>query len=568
MSQQRSIETINARKTPLQSVTVFTDRAEITRKISVSLKSGINEVRLENVAGSVESNSIRVDGVGDAVIHGVKYESKPVNFDEIDLPKVKQLRSQLKEVEAEAQKERDLQSIYNARVEALNNAVKTIGQSSIKGDSSKIVNFNDGSEVSIDNFFDYHERRSLELKAKLRVVEERIRTLDLEIQRLNDELNQYRWNLDSKNIISIEMENHGEDTQAELDITYQVYGAHWSPSYDIRVKSENDKHEMNITYFGSIQQQTGEDWTDVDLHLSTAQPGLGGDLPKLGTTVVQFKPPPPPPQPYQNYSSRGGQYNEMACDLQEVRLARCAPKMAHIAASATENTLATTFTIPNKKTIPSDTAEHKITITVETIPAYLNYHCVPKKDTNVFLMATVINDTDYPILAGPASVYVNNSMSAMINLRATSAGEKLECPLGVDKTVKVIYKPTHKFQTKVGLINKNSSSGNEQRIVVKNTKRSEAILITLHEPIPKSADEKIKVTLTSPDVSKNTSKDTEVIDNRTFNLPSVGAELDDLNNLLWTDSVEPGSEKTFIVKWSVDFPPNETLEYVEQSQQE
>jgi uncharacterized protein (TIGR02231 family) len=567
MSENHSISTLNAREIHIKSVTVFTDRAEISRKLTASLKPGFNEVRLENVAGSIEQNSIRIDGEGNGIIHGVKFESKPINFDTIDLPKVKELRDQLKTIESETQKERDLLSILNARIQALDNAVKTIGQNTTRSDSNNLVSFNETAEASMENFFDYHERKSIQLKAQTREVERHIQTKDLEIQRLNDELNQFRWTLDSKNTISIELENPTDGIiEVGLDVTYQVYGARWSPSYDIRVKSQSDKHEMVLTYFGNIQQQTGEDWTDIDLFLSTAQPGLGGDLPQLGTTVVQFKPPPPPQGEPIMYRQN---YEYMCAERAEIQCARAAPmmKMAHVGASAEENLLSTNFTIPNKKTIPSDTSEHKVTITTETLIAYLHYHCVPKKDVNVFLMASVVNSTDYPILAGPASVYVNNSMSAMINLKPTACGEKLECPLGVDKTVKVIYKPTHKFKSQVGLINKSSASGNEQRIVVKNNKRFEAILITLHESVPKSTDEKIKVTLISPTLAK-AAETKPGDDTRIVHMPSVGVEMDDLNNLLWTEHIGPEREKDFVIKWSIDYPQNETLEFVEKYQQE
>jgi hypothetical protein len=117
------------------------------------------------------------------------------------------------------------------------------------------------------------------------------------------------------------------------------------------------------------------------------------------------------------------------------------------------------------------------------------------------------------------------------------------------------------------MINKNSSAGNEQRIVVKNTKRAESVLITLHEPVPKSSDEKIKVRLFSPDLPKTKETKTEE-DLRIVHLPSVGVELDDLHNLLWTDIIQPEHEKEFIVKWAVEYPHNEQVEYVERSEQE
>lgn len=45
---------------------------------------------------------------------------------------------------------------------------------------------------------------------------------------------------------------------------------------------------------------------------------------------------------------------------------------------------------------------------------------------------------------------------------------------------------------------KTASSLHEQKVLVKNTKTTEPILLTFYEQVPKSTDEKIKVTAPSP----------------------------------------------------------------------
>ena len=80
-----------------------------------------------------------------------------------------------------------------------------------------------------------------------------------------------------------------EATDAELELTYQVHGAYWSPSYDVRVRANADKPSMKVYYFGKIHQSSGEDWNDVELTLSTAQPRLGGTLPKVGTLKAKLR---------------------------------------------------------------------------------------------------------------------------------------------------------------------------------------------------------------------------------------------------------------------------------------
>ena len=118
------------------------------------------------------------------------------------------------------------------------------------------------------------------------------------------------------------------------------------------------------------------------------------------------------------------------------------------------------------------------------------------------------------------------------------------------------------------MITKTSTATTEQRIIIRNTKRSEPILITLHESIPKSTDEKIRVRLILPDVTQNPPQSKPSLngeeEGHILRLPAVGAVMDDLNNLLWTESIKPEKEKEFVVKWSVDHPPSESLRYSEQ----
>lgn len=41
-------------------------------------------------------------------------------------------------------------------------------------------------------------------------------------------------------------------------VSYVVSNASWTPRYDLRVSSS--ERTMQVTYFGMVQQNTGEDW--------------------------------------------------------------------------------------------------------------------------------------------------------------------------------------------------------------------------------------------------------------------------------------------------------------------
>lgn len=68
--------------------------------------------------------------------------------------------------------------------------------------------------------------------------------------------------------VLVEVTGAGE---VELLVSYVVRKAAWKPAYDVRVST--DDRQLQLVYYGEVRQSTGEDWTDAEVSLSTAQPG-------------------------------------------------------------------------------------------------------------------------------------------------------------------------------------------------------------------------------------------------------------------------------------------------------
>lgn len=77
---------------------------------------------------------------------------------------------------------------------------------------------------------------------------------------------------------------------ARLRLNYLVDRASWSPSYNLRSEGAAaqgaPKDAVTIEYLASIQQMSGEDWTNVKLTLSTATPALVSSPPTLGPLAI------------------------------------------------------------------------------------------------------------------------------------------------------------------------------------------------------------------------------------------------------------------------------------------
>ncbi|RCN27784.1 hypothetical protein ANCCAN_26479 [Ancylostoma caninum] len=148
-------------------------------------------------------------------------------------------------------------------------------------------------------------------------------------------------------------------------------------------------------------------------------------------------------------------------------------------------------------------------------------------------------------------------------MKNVSPGERFSCSLGVGTALRVEYKPVKKYHEQVGLINKVSSTVHEQVIVVKNS-RNDPVLLTIKEHVPRSTDEKIKVRLIAPSVSPSD----EAITNGSGDLttpaepPKEGPRMNG-SNLEWTVSISGGKVSELHVKWAVEHPKDEKVQFVE-----
>lgn len=231
--------------------------------------------------------------------------------------------------------------------------------------------------------------------------------------------------------------------------------------------------------------------------------------------------------------------------VEEMRV--CRMEMAHT--EVRESVISTSFDIPHPTTIPSDNTSHKVTVAIVELKPSLQYETVPSKSAFAYLKAKVVNTSNYPFLPGPTSVFLDNNFVAKSSLKAVSPSEEFNCSLGVDPAVRVEYKPARKFHEETGLLTRSSVETHEQKIEIKNTK-SDAITITVIEQMPLSGEEKIKITLIEPNANRN---------EKGFSFKTNKS-----NNLEFEIVVPKNETRVAMVKYSVEHPKGEQVEYKEE----
>ncbi|CUA69214.1 Protein F37C4,5 [Caenorhabditis elegans] [Rhizoctonia solani] len=542
----------------IESVTVFqSNRAEIKRRINLDLKKGQNHVRIERLPSGVNEDSIRVDGTGTAVIFDVIYHAPSRGNNRqtsatIDLQRAVQA----------LQKER---SITQEQSEFLGNYGRTL--------DSENINIED-----VQRFLDMFGPRQL-------AVAKKIQELDTQIEKAQQELNEsrskeYEDALGAQRGTAITVTVLAEmDGSAELMLTYVVMGARWTPLYDVRAsiaKTPEGKSTIALHYRASITQTTGENWPDVALTLSTASPQLGSKVPKLSPWRIGF---PLPPLEIEEMARGGGppmkkrrtaRVSTSLDSLQPIpmmAMSAAPPPMAmrqvHVESTGVLNT---TFGIPGRSDIPSDKGSHKVVIAVLDLEADLEWVCIPREKECVFLTCKVVNSSEFTLLPGEASVFMDDNFVSKSQIEHVSPNESFKTSLGVDSALRVTYPPAktlNRTATQSGFSfmtkEKQSVSAQSQRITIRNT-RLASVSVRVLDHVPVTTDARIKVNVLSPN-----GLDTAVAPTSSS---SEGADEGKRKEQPWKDvhkgvkarwaGLEAGGEGT--VEWSCDIAPSEETE--------
>ena len=117
----------------------------------------------------------------------------------------------------------------------------------------------------------------------------RQREIDRELARLEPPL---KANPPRKMEVRIDLAA-GAPARSVLRVSYTVGGARWAPLYDARLDSgsRERKPALELVRRAEIVQQTGEDWSDVALSVSTVRTAKGGSAPELRPLIVRYPQP-------------------------------------------------------------------------------------------------------------------------------------------------------------------------------------------------------------------------------------------------------------------------------------
>lgn len=470
------------------SVTVFADRAQVTRSAQLSLMPGTNLVSFDSLPLLMDEDSLRAEGKGTGRARIAGITVKNVFLEQIQEKRVRELEEEIAAVN------RKMESI-DARRRALV-AQKAFIDSIRVGWGERIskeLSTGKPSTAELGEAVKFVGEGIGRVEEQLYDAEAAKKPLMSRLAALKKELEQARGDR-KKEVRSVVVAIEADRKMTfSLDLSYLVSQARWEPSYDVRLAA--DGKDAELVYRAQVWQKTGEDWPGVKLSLSTASPQVGGAPPELTPWHISLY---EPPRPYPVHALGARAPSPAPMDTMEKQTFEAAPAADQMEQALPESALVAEgqtsilFNIREPVHVPADGTRSGSVIAMEKVPVTAEFVTVPKLSPRVYLRSEVTNQTIYPLLAGQVNVFNDTVFTGKTYLKTVSSGEKFDLYFGADDQLKV-KREVAKIRKKAGLIGSNSVS---YRITVElENFKKHAVTVSLLDQLPLPGNAEIKVSL-------------------------------------------------------------------------
>lgn len=581
---------------------IYLNGAFINRSASADIKKGNNKVNLIGLPGTLIPATLQIQGKGNFELKTIQiFAENMIDFtvlskakmvdDSINLllKKIKKNEISLKVLQEEESLLKKNQPAFSPQY-----VVKT---------------------VELKEVIDYNRTKLTEIYQSIENLAVQKNELLVVLKELKKNSNSLH-SLSEKKTYTIEAEIISKfDQKGDFVVTYFTPFVSWFPIYDLKVPDISKP--INMAMKSSIIQNTGEDWENVKISISNGTPSLSETYHELSPWFLSFynyqnttaqKPNPNVrfvkgtvsdengipliganlvinennevgtitdvdgkyylPVPfgakqivisYTGYETKTLPISSEHIDiiLQEGKLLDEIVVLGTLAGSINESRQKadvilkdfsnmpskisyqpTTFSYDLKErfSFPNSTTENTIEIMNNDIPAMFDYYTVPKYDPSVFLTAKIDNWQEYNLLDGKVNLYLEGKFVGQTDLNSKLAGDTLSISLGRDKSI-VVERTKVKEFAKKSFISGNITITKSYALTIKNNKMF-PIRIKMQDQFPISTDKSIDI----------------------FDLEAKTSNMDaDSRILTWDMEINPKTEITKVMKYTVKYPANRNL---------
>jgi uncharacterized protein (TIGR02231 family) len=506
----------------VKSVTVYLSGAVITHEVKVDLAGGQNNVVFHGLPSRIDAQTIELASSGDLTILSVSNHR--------DYMTARKKEGRTKEWQ-------DSLDMLNENLERINNGMDILNESKKMLDNNRTVGgVNTGTTVTnLKPMYDYYVSKVTRIDDSLIYLSKKAKNLNARINRIQTEMNEWRNRTDTLTSQVEALVSSDKAQTVTFRISYLAYDAGWNAVYDLRVSRL--KEPAKLAYKANVFQHTGEDWKEVSLTLSTANPRVSQTAPVLNPWYLQYYIP-ATTYNYQNGATMeapmaaAGNANHLA-DVEKSEVVEQRP----IANTTSENQVNVEFHIDVPYSLPSDNKPHVVEIkNYDLNPIYHN-RSVPKLDPSVFLMADITQWENLNLMPGEVSIYYSGAYVGKSYVNTQNPDDTLSFSLGRDKKIQV-KRERVKDLSATKWIGATKSQAFSYTISLYNG-HSDTLSVDVSDQVPLTTDKDIQI---------------DVLDKGGANLDATTGKLS------WKVFLKAGETKKLTFSYTVKYPKDKTIQ--------
>ena len=500
----------------IQSVVVYSDRALVTRRMDQILKEGGQRLVFQDLPSGLLPESLRASAQGVTIL-AVNVKTK--SGAESRATERRRIEEEIASLQTQLQAVSDNRMTLEESLEDLRHLGEGIAsftgalvrspadaESYLPLTDETASTAADGRDPVIERLLPFRildalEIRRQDLRGEVRAIRIREDAIEQQVQALTTDLEELGALADSESYevtVDVNAEKQG---QVILDLSYMIVGVSWRSVYDARYLEEEKK--LLIAYQAMVKQRTGEDWTDVQLELTTSTPHYGGQPRRLQPWNLRLT---PEQQPVP-VAERGRPATENGEDAEEASSSESNGALFTFGSEAISSSpngflatqpnvavegVETQFAVQLPATIKSGESEEKVSIAEQTFDVDITRLSIPMQTPYAYLQASTTNSSDHVLIGGQANIFFGSNFLATSHIDTTLPGGRLELYLGPDPRIEVRRVLVSREANSPGLLSQAEKVSVRYRIEL-SSRAEDPLRVTIKDLIPVAADPAITV---------------------------------------------------------------------------
>ena len=419
----------------ISAVTVYPSSATVTRTFAVELPAGPQTVLVAGLPSTLDENSLRITGSGDKGSSVASVELKNEVRSELVLPRAKELQDKLTA-------QLDQQALLQADELALNTQQTYLQKLAEQGGSPKADKAESNSTAQWRAGWQTLGAGMKEIGAAKVALARDIRELKQQIDVTQRELEQLNNRQQDNKIAVVHLQSTGG--KLAMQLSYQLNQAGWYPVYDANLDTQQSK--LAVTQAAYVQQNSGENWDNVALTLSTLQPSAAVEPPALSSWWIDYQRPIP-----RNTLMKSA---ESVADAAMPEMMAAAAPVAEQRAMVVDSGYHVSYQIPGKINVNSSEEKQRVVLQQQQWPVALNLQAVPRLDSHAYLYARVENPSSTPLLPGEWLLQRDGVRVGRVDQPLLAPKDQIAMGFGADDAVKLEWQMLKDEAGESGVLNK------------------------------------------------------------------------------------------------------------------